>query len=476
MAHSIRLAAGAIGILAAMAGPAYAQTYYGNLPLIYDDQPSNLAIPYSPEFAGQEQGNSNTAFGALSLYTDFFGYFNGIDITPGEGTNNVAMGAAALTNDAAGTDSTALGFNTLVSNGFNGDVLVGNTAVGSGALYNNVEGSSNVAVGYQALVNHNSGGDTAAGWQALVSDTTGYENTAFGSSALAFSQAGIGNVAVGYGSLYRNTASNNTAAGWQSLNANSTGMANTGFGTSVLFSNTTGSNSSAFGYQALENSTGSDNIALGFGAGGNLMTGSNDIYIGVVGGGAAENGHIRIGTHGKQTAAFLQGVYGAALTTDTPRAVYVNSVGQLGYLPSAQRYKTDVVPMASATQRMEQLRPVTFRLKDDASATVQYGLIAEEVAKVYPELVLRDAEGRIDGVRYEELAPMLLDEVQLQQRKLAAQDERLAAQARDLQDVRQELLEAKELKQRVVELKALALQAKASQVKLPAAHALAQNM
>ncbi|MGO9718549.1 MAG: tail fiber domain-containing protein, partial [Steroidobacteraceae bacterium] len=337
-------------------------------------------------------------------------------------------------------------------------------------------GVSDVAVGFQALANHNSGSDTAAGWQALVSDTTGYENTAFGSSALAFSQAGIGNVAVGYGSLYRNTVSNNTAAGWQSLNANSTGTANTGFGTSALLSNTMGNNSSAFGFGALENSTGSDNIALGYNAGANLTTGSNDIYIGVVGGAAAENRHIRIGTHGTHTAAFLQGVYGAALTTDAPRAVYVNSVGQLGYLPSAQRYKTDVVPMGSATQRMEQLRPVTFRLKDDASRTVQYGLIAEEVAKVYPELVQRDSDGRIDGVRYEELAPMLLNEVQQHQRKLVAQDERIAAQARDLQDLHRQLVEVRELKQQFTELKALIQPAKASQVKLPATEGHAENM
>ena len=288
MAHSIRLAAGAIGILAAMAGPAYAQTYYGNLPLIYDDQPSDLLIPFSPEYGGREQGYSNTGFGALALYTEFFGYGSGFGYVPGSGTNNVAMGASALTNDAAGTDGTALGFNTLVYNGYSGlDALVGNTAVGSGALYNNSDGDTDVAVGFQALANHDSGSDTAAGWQALVSDTSGYGNTAFGSSALAFSQAGVGNVAVGYGSLYRNTASNNTAAGWQSLNANSTGTANTGFGTSALLSNTTGNNSSAFGFGALENSTGSGNIALGFGAGGNLTTGSNDIYIGVVGGAAA---------------------------------------------------------------------------------------------------------------------------------------------------------------------------------------------
>ena len=191
MAHSIRLAAGAIGILAAMAGPAYAQTYYGNLPLIYDDQPSDLLIPFSPEYGGREQGYSNTGFGALALYTEFFGYGSDFGYVPGSGTNNVAMGASALTNDAAGTDGTALGFNTLVYNGYSGlDALVGNTAVGSGALYNNSDGDTDVAVGFQALANHDSGSDTTTGWQALVSDTSGYGNTAFGSSALAFSQAG----------------------------------------------------------------------------------------------------------------------------------------------------------------------------------------------------------------------------------------------------------------------------------------------
>ncbi|MGO9036958.1 MAG: tail fiber domain-containing protein [Steroidobacteraceae bacterium] len=457
MAHSIRLFAGAIGILAAMAGPADAQVVDGIL--LFDGTTNNLAIPSGTALVG-DGGQNNTAYGDFALKSN------------STGNGNTALGTGALSYNQSGSDNTALGFNALHFNLLSSQ----NTAVGSGALNNNLGGSQNVAVGYQALVSSNASNNTATGWQALFSDTTGAQNTAFGSSALYANQAGTGNVAVGYGSLYQNTASNNTAAGWQSLNANSTGTANTGFGTSALLSNTTGSNSTAFGYEALYNSTGSDNIALGFGAGGNLKTGSNDIYIGVVGGAAAENGHIRIGTHGTHIAAFLQGVYGAALTTDSPRAVYVNSVGQLGYLPSAQRYKTDVVPMGSATQRMEQLRPVTFRLKDDASRTVQYGLIAEEVAKVYPELVQRDSDGRIDGVRYEELAPMLLNEVQQHQRILAAQDERIAAQARDLQDLHRQLVEVRELKQQFTELKALIQPAKASQVKLPATEGHAENM
>ena len=98
----------------------------------------------------------------------------------------------------------------------------------------------------------------------------------------------------------------------------------------------------------------------------------------------------------------------------TGAAVYVTSTGQLGVLASSERYKTAVTSMGSRTEKLRQLRPVTFHLKTDPKGDVQYGLIAEEVAKVYPELVIRDSAGRVEGVRYEELAPMLLNEVQRQ--------------------------------------------------------------
>jgi len=111
---------------------------------------------------------------------------------------------------------------------------------------------------------------------------------------------------------------------------------------------------------------------------------------------------------------------------------------------SSERFKTAIAPMGSNTAKLAQLRPVTFKLKSDATGTRQYGLIAEEVAKVYPELVIRDESGRIDGVRYEELAPMLLNEVQKQAaeiRDLKEQQKQSVAQAEELRDVQQQLVE-----------------------------------
>jgi len=175
-------------------------------------------------------------------------------------------------------------------------------------------------------------------------------------------------------------------------------------------------------------------------AGYNLTTGSHNIDIGNVGV-AGEGGKIRIGTPSTQTATYIAGIYGTSVSGN---AVMVSSTGQLGVTVSSERFKTSIAPMGSDTAKLVQLRPVSFKLKSDATGTRQYGLIAEEVAKVYPELVIRDQTGRIDGVRYDELAPMLLNEVQQEQQKIAAQ----AAQIRDLttrvaqlSDVQQQMAE-----------------------------------
>jgi hypothetical protein len=208
------------------------------------------------------------------------------------------------------------------------------------------------------------------------------------------------------------------------------------------------------------NTTGSNNIAEGYHAGFNLTTGSDNIDIGSPGV-KAETGVIRIGTitgtTSTQSAAYIAGIYG--VKTATPgTAVFIDSSGQLGTVSSSIRYKEDIQPMAGASERLLKLRPVKFRYKKaDASGEkpIQYGLIAEEVAKVYPELVVRDdTTGRIDGVRYDELAPMLLSEVQQQQRKMAAQaakvvaqDEHAAAQDAQIRDLKQQVSELKNLNQ-----------------------------
>src|SRR5262249_7367544 len=152
------------------------------------------------------------------------------------------------------------------------------------------------------------------------------------------------------------------------------------------------------------NQSGSNNIAVGSNAGYYVRGGRYNIEIGSVGT-ANDVGTIRIGTSSQQSTAYLAGVSSSHVTG---AAVYVTPTGQLGVLASSERYKTDVASMGSSSAKVTELRPVTFRLTSDRKAGVQYGLIAEEVAKVYPELVIRGQRGEIEGVRYEELTPMLL--------------------------------------------------------------------
>jgi endosialidase-like protein len=178
---------------------------------------------------------------------------------------------------------------------------------------------------------------------------------------------------------------------------------------------------SASGWEALQNNTtGSNNIAVGLQGGLHLTTGSNNIDIGSTGV-AAESDTIRIGA-ATQKATFIAGIFGTAVTGS---AVVVSSTGKLGVTVSSERYKTAIAPLGTNTEKLQLLRPVSFHLKTDPNGVVQYGLIAEEVNEVYPELVIRDEKGRIDGVRYDELAPMLLNEMQ---KRNATQD----AEIRDL--------------------------------------------
>ena len=272
---------------------------------------------------------------------------------------------------------------------------------------------ANTAMGSNALLNINLSEsachNTASGQDALYSDTSGSYNTATGFSSLYLNTTGDNNTAAGYQSLYYNsTGSNNTASGYQALNANTTGSNNTAVGAGALNSGTTGNN----------------NIAVGYEAGYNLKTGINNIEIGNQGL-AADYNMIKIGVEGLQAKTFIAGIYETSVSGN---AVMVNSSGQLGVVVSSERFKTDIVPMGSRSAKLQALRPVEFHLKTDPHGAVQYGLIAEEVVKVYPELVIRDRTGRIDGVRYDELAPMLLNEMQEQQRVVAAQSAMIAAQ------------------------------------------------
>jgi hypothetical protein len=345
--------------------------------------------------ASDTSGIENTAFGSYALHLNTTANYN------------TALGTAALYSNTTGYDNTASGFEALAVNTTGSE----NTALGSAALAVNTTGSEN----------------TALGSVALGVNTTGSENTALGSAALAENSTGDNNTAVGVGALWANTTGEkNTASGYQALFFNTTGNNNTTSGLFALFSNTTGSSNTASGSEAMEaNTTGSKNIAVGFQAGINLTTGSENIDIGNEGA-AGDNKMIKIGTEGTQKKAFIAGIFNN--TAVSGLQVVINSSGELGVVSSSERFKTAIAPMGSNTEKLHQLRPVTFHYKADAQGMARYGLIAEEVAKVYPELVVRDEKGRIDGVRYDELAPMLLNELQKEHATIAAQ----AAEIRDL--------------------------------------------
>jgi len=321
-----------------------------------------------------------------------------------------------------------------------------NTAMGTDVLLNLTSGYYNTGAGYFALYSNQSGGYNTAYGAAALFENTGSSNTALGAFALEVNGSGGGNTAIGYEALGSNTGGgDNTAVGQQALLNNSGGLFNVAIGQGALQANVSGSSNTAIGDTALFSATGSGNIAIGGKSGLSLGAGNNNIYLGSSGGASSESGAIRIGGTA-QTATYVSGIYATQVTGS---AVYVTSSGQLGVLASSERFKTDVAPMGSATLQLRQLRPVTFQLKTDVSGTRQFGLIAEEVDKVYPELVIRDGSGKIQGIRYEELAPMLLNAVQQQERQLLGQQQKLHEVDQLRQQLRRQAQQLAELKQQL---------------------------
>ena len=328
--------------------------------------------------------------------------------------DNTAEGTDALFSLTTGTENTAIGFDALFSN-TTGD---SNTATGSTALSTNTTGVRN----------------TANGFAALNSNTTGERNTATGRAALTFNTTGNNNTADGHDALFSNTtAIRNTATGSFALFSNTTGPNNTAIGYFALFSNTTGNSNTASGYDALlNNTTGIGNIALGNFAGANLTTGDNNIDVGNVGV-AGEANTIRIGTIGTQTATYIAGIMGKTAPMGTP--VFINANGQLGTTPSSARFKDEIKPMDKASEAILALKPVTFHYKKefDPEGVPQFGLVAEDVAKVNPDLVVRDGEGKAYTVRYEAVNAMLLNEFLKEHRTVEEQKATIAQLKQDFQ-------------------------------------------
>jgi hypothetical protein len=259
----------------------------------------------------------------------------------------------------------------------------------------------NTAEGQQALFSLTSGtGNVAVGWGTLYSDTQGSLNTAIGTGALLLN-IGDQNTATGAGALlFNNNGIYNTANGAFALHLNTEGSSNTANGWQALYSNTTAVANTAVGREALDgNTTGSFNTALGFAAGSGVTTADAVTCIGSQAAGANVSNTTWIGN-----------VYGVATQSGTTAPVVVSDNGQLGTAVSSERFKKDIAAMEKASEAVLSLRPVTFHYKTDAKGIPQFGLIAEEVARVNPALVLPDKEGKPYTVRYEAVNAMLLNE------------------------------------------------------------------
>ena len=306
-----------------------------------------------------------------------------------------------------------------------------NTADGFRALFANTTGSDNTASGAAALFRNTTGGDnTANGFSALSQNTTGGNNTATGSGALEFNTAGSNNTANGFKALFSNsTGVFNTASGAFALFSNTTGTNNTANGFGALFNNTTGINNTAVGFSALaSNTTGHDNIALGANAGANLTTEILNIDIGNPGV-AGDSDTIRIGTPniGAQ-ATYISGIRGQTTAFNDAIPVLIDSNHQLGTMNSSRRFKTDIKRIDKASECVLGLNPVTFRYKVHKNITPQFGLIAEEVAKVNPDLVIYDADGKPYTVRYDAVNAMLLNEFLKEHRRVQELEATVAQQ------------------------------------------------
>ena len=379
--------------------------------------------------------NGNTAEGTNALFSLTSGATNtGIGVNAlfslRTGSQNTAVGANALKSNTA-SGNTAVGFHALLNN----TIGTLNTATGGGALLRNTTGDDNTATGVAALSRNTQGSDnTATGFQALLNNTTGVENTATGVGALSENTTGNFNTADGFGALGLNIAgAGNTATGYEALSFNTSGGGNTAIGQKALFhtlgsdntavgdgalsSNSTAGGNTAMGGDALaSNTTGSSNVALGVAAGFNATTGSNNVYIGVG----------MLGVAGESNACYIASIFGQ--TSPSGAAVSVNSSGKLGTMTSSRRFKDDIKPMDKASEALFALNPVTFRYKKDLDPQKipQFGLVAEDVEKINPDLVVRDAEGKPYTVRYDAVNAMLLNEFLKEHRHAQEQDATIA--------------------------------------------------
>jgi hypothetical protein len=284
------------------------------------------------------------------------------------------------------------------------------------------------AEGCNALNSLTSGaGNTGVGWRSLFSNATANFNTAIGAGALILNNADS-NTATGAAALLLNTTgSGNTAVGTQAMVHNDTGTNNTAVGASALFSST-GARNSAFGFTALENLTiGDGNTGIGFFAGAALVTGSDNVYIGNTSSQPNENNH-----------TYISNINTTSVSGGGADTVTVDLIsGLIGHLSSSRRHKEQIKPMANSSEALYRLKPVTYRYRKeiDASQTLDYGLVAEEVAEIDPNLTACNREGQIETVRYNAINAMLLNEFLKEHKTVQQQGQTIARLEKQLETV-----------------------------------------
>ncbi len=341
---------------------------------------------------------------------------------------------------------------------------LGNTAIGTYSMFSVTTGSYNTAVGAGSLDLNQADSNTATGAAALLFNTTGTENTANGTAALEFNDSGTQNTGVGAFALFNNnTGTGNTASGFQALLHNTTGGSNTANGVNALGSNATGDANTANGVLALgsntvgvsntaigalallNNTTGTNNTAVGAGAGSANTTGTDNIYIGSdVPGVASETFAIRIGHFtggGGDSACYIAGIYAQPINFANAIPVQIDTDGKLGGVISSRRFKHDIKPMDTSSEAILALKPVIFHYKSDAKNTPCFGLIAEEVAAVDRDLVVRDKKGEISSVRYDAVNAMLLNEFLKEHREVAELKSTVAEQRKGMDAIAAQLKE-----------------------------------
>jgi Chaperone of endosialidase len=389
--------------------------------------------PFSVDKLGGILRNSlrmKTNFGSLAILALAFSFLpttQAVAPPPDGGYpgGNTAEGQDALFSLTIGTFNTAIGFSALHSN----DLGNLNTAIGAGALFATADSVMNTAVGAGALLLNTGGtGNTATGAFALINNRSGTGNTAIGNQALQNNVDASGNTAVGSLAMLANTdGSTNTALGDNVLRSNTTGGHNTAVGESSLFSTTASDGNTAVGEFALFLlDGGSNNIALGTDAGQMLQTGDGNLYIGAdIPGQMSESNHTYISNINTTS------VSGAGTDTVTVDLM----TGLLGHLSSSRRYKEEIKSMDSASETLYRLKPVTFRYKKEInpSQTLEYGLVAEDVAEADPNLAIRNKNGEIESVRYTAVNAMLLNEFLKEHRRVEGLKSAMAQQRKDFE-------------------------------------------